>query len=147
MAEAPGLYEAVSDQFTEFMQLGEAATDADIARMAASAASLRFEISSDYQQDKAIPAWNLSPQPGPTYFMSSITHYVHIICMDSCGKAFGSSTHSRNVVYARSEETAGHKTCDDTLSTVADALLGSCAPNFPQPRLFRSGYDADGIVD
>jgi len=103
-----------------------------------------FDVSSDYQQDKAIPSWNLSPQPGPTYFMSGETYYVHILCMESCGDASGPTRFSRNIVYSRSECVGGSKTSDDTLSTLTDALLGAAGIGCADPELYRSGFGPDG---
>lgn len=145
--KAPADYSALCQKYTAFMELGQSATTADIEAMADAACSLRFDVISDYQQDKHIPAWNLSPQPGPTYFMSAGTHFVHIICFDSCGEASGSHRHSRNLVYTRSEEVSGSNMSDDTLSTLGDALLGSPGPNYPHSYLVRSGYDVDGKIE
>ena len=105
-----------------------------------------FEICSDYQQNKSVPCWNASPQPGPTYYMSGLTHYVHILCMDSCGKPSGPSKFSRNIVYTRNEIVGGSKDADDTLSTLTDALLGYEKTICPQPSVFRSGYDHNGRI-
>lgn len=103
-----------------------------------------LDLSSDYQQDKSIPAWNQSPQPGPTYYCSGTTHYVHIFCVESLGRGSGPTRFSRNVVFTRSEAVAGAKVSDDTLSTLGDVLLGYRHPYCTQPPLFRSGYDKDG---
>jgi len=99
-----------------------------------------FDISSNYQEDKALPSWNRSPQPGPTYFLSGETHYVHIMCMESCGVTTGASRFSRNLVYTRSECVGGAKCSDDTLSTVSDALLGGSTIGLPSPSLYRTGF-------
>lgn len=105
-----------------------------------------FEVSSDYQQDKSVPAWNLSPQPGPTYFMSGVTHYVHIFCVESCGETTGPSRFSRNVVYSRSERVGGAKSSDDTLSTLSDMLLGGECIGVGDPPVYRSGFGPDGAL-
>lgn len=57
-----------------------------IEKLVDNASAHEFDISSDYQQDKSILSWNSSPRPGATYFMSAITHYVHIIVLDSLGE-------------------------------------------------------------
>lgn len=103
-----------------------------------------FDISSDYQQDKSVPSWNRSPQPGPTYFMSGETHYVHIFCAESCGGTTGPSRFSRNLVYSRSERVGGSKSSDDTLSTLADMLLGRVNLGDGVPPLFRTGFGPEG---
>ena len=71
-----------------------------------------FDVSSDYQQDKVVPSWNESPQPGPTYFMSGETHYVHIFCAESCGYPTGPPRFSRSLIYSRSERVGGSKSSD-----------------------------------
>lgn len=101
---------------------------------------------SDYQQDKSVPAWNLSPQPGPTYFMSGETHYVHIFCVESCGETTGPSRFSRNVVYSRSERVGGAKSSDNTLSTLSDMLLGGECSGVGDPPVYRSGFGPDGAL-
>lgn len=119
----------------------------DTVRSFCHAASLTmFDLSSDYQQDKSLPAWNRSPQPGPTYYCSGMTHYVHIFCAESLGRSWGSTRLSRNVVYTRSEAVAGAKVSDDTLSTLGDVLLGYKYPICSQPPLYRTGYDKEGQV-
>lgn len=105
-----------------------------------------FEVSSDYQQDKAVPSWNQSPQPGPTYFMSGETHYVHIFCAESCGETTGQTRYSRNLVYTRSERVGGSKSSDDTLSTLSDMLLGGLSIGSADPPIFRSGFGVDGLL-
>ena len=106
-----------------------------------------FESCSDYQQDKPIPSWNLSPQPGPTYYMSSLTHYVHILCVESCGMPSGQSKYSRNLIYTRSERVGGSKVADDTLTTLSHALLGYKTATFQQPHLYRTGYEDNGLIN
>ncbi|OSX75235.1 hypothetical protein BU14_0245s0017 [Porphyra umbilicalis] len=98
-----------------------------------------FDVSSDYQQDKSVPVWNESPQPGPTYFMSGHTHYVHIFCAESCGSANGRPRFSRNNVYTRSEMVGGAKSSDDTMSTLCDLLLGSTTIGVDDPPVYRTG--------
>lgn len=104
------------------------------------------DVSSDYQQDKAVPSWNESPQPGPTYFMSGETHYAHIFCDESCGEASGPTRFSRNVVYSRSEAVGGAKSSDDTLSTLCDMLLGGVKIGAEDPPVYRSGCEPGGVT-
>ena len=68
-----------------------------------------FHVDSDYQQDKLTPFWGSSPQPGPTYFYSKETQYIHIINSHSLGDASGASRLRRNHYYLRSQECAGSK--------------------------------------
>eukprot|EP00173_Palmaria_palmata_P004911 Plantae.Rhodophyta-Palmaria_palmata.ctg7694.p1 GENE.Plantae.Rhodophyta-Palmaria_palmata.ctg7694~~Plantae.Rhodophyta-Palmaria_palmata.ctg7694.p1 ORF type:complete len:106 (+),score=7.59 Plantae.Rhodophyta-Palmaria_palmata.ctg7694:644-961(+) len=103
-------------------------------------------MSSDYQQDKQLPSWNSSPQPDQTYYLSGLTHYVHIICAASCGEATGRSRLSKNHVFIRDERVSGPNTCDDTLSTAAEFLLGRKSPAIAQPPICETGYDANGKV-
>lgn len=79
--------------------------------------------------------------------MSAETHYVDIICLDSCGEASRAHRHSWNQVYTRSENVAGAKTSDDTLSALADALLGDQRPGFSQPLLYRPRWVESGKID
>ena len=142
---AVGRYAALSSMFNEMMRLGPESQplmqmdDAVEERLVAAASEEWFEVSSDYQQDKAVPAWNDSPQPGPTYFMSGETHYVHIFCLESCGKTTGPTRFSRNVVYSRNECVGGSKTSDDTLSTLCDVLLGGATVGGEDPPVLRQG--------
>lgn len=106
-----------------------------------------FDVSSDYQQDNAVPSWNRSPKPGPTYFMSGETRYVHMFCAERCGQTTGPTRFSRNLVYSQSERVGGSKSSDDTLSTLADMLLGGVQLGGGCPPLFRTGYGPDGPVD
>ena len=103
-------------------------------------------VSSDHQQDKLVPSWNESPQPGPTYFMSGEAHYVHIFCAESCGYPTVPPHFSRNLVYCRSERVGGSKSSVDTLSTLADVLLGGPAIGTEVPPLYRSGYGPEGLL-
>lgn len=114
----------------------------------ATCCSYFFSLSSDYQEDKLIPAWHgRYPQPGPTYFFSKITAYLHLLCADSCGEASGSTKFGRNSVYIRPETIGGPKNSNDTLSTIFDFLLSSEQPTSDQPTLFRTGYTCDGPTE
>jgi len=62
------------------MQLPVDVDDAKLEALVCAASDDRIGVSSDYQQDKSVPVWNQSPQPGPTYFMLVHTHYVNIFC-------------------------------------------------------------------
>lgn len=109
--------------------------------METAAFSLGFDVRSDLQDGKHILGWNASPQTGPAYVLYVATHCVHIICIDSRGEESGAHRRSRNQVYVRSENVAGAKTSDDVLSTLADALVGNQGPSYPQPLLYRPGYE------
>lgn len=108
--------------------------------------SFIFEQGSDYQEDKSLQNWGLSPQPGPVYFMSHETCYVHILMAPSCGEVEGTTTKGRRLIYARSELVGGSKDCNDTTSTIFDYWLAPETPTCPQPSKFRSGYDAGGAI-
>lgn len=144
--KAVAQYEAQERIFRDFVTLNDDSPE-KIAEVADALASGRHDLCSDSQQDKGIPAWNRSAQPGATYFMSNETHYVHIIFLSACSDDAGPTRFSRNIVYTRSEEANGAKTSNDTLSTLADSLLGAKGPRFHQPPLFRTGYDRDGKID
>jgi hypothetical protein len=116
------------------------AASAVLATFIESISLLRFQTSCDYQMDKLIPAWNgLTPQPGPTYFLSKATEYVHIICSPSCGDTEGETRFGRNVVYIRPETGGGSKDTNDTISTLFDWMTAFPTPSCPQPKLYRSG--------
>lgn len=121
-------------------------TEEEIEGFIDKASEFVFQMSCDFQQDKLIPSWNQSPQPGPTYYMSGITQYVLIFCMESCGLSTGPSKLSRNLAFVRDERVAGPKTCDDTLSAAVEALFGRRAPAQPAPPRYRTGYDAGGRI-
>lgn len=57
---APAIYERLSEQFDAFLKLGSNARAKDVDGMATAASSFRFDINSDFQQDKHIPTWNAS---------------------------------------------------------------------------------------
>lgn len=140
------MYEEKVDVFIDFLSKEANAAEEDIERMEYASMTMRFDMSTDHQQDKVIPCWNRSAQPGATYFMSNVIHYVHIICLHSCGHEAGFTRFSRNMVYTRSEEVNVTKTSDDIISTVADVLLGSKVPKYPPPPMFKSSCNKDGKV-
>eukprot|EP00171_Calliarthron_tuberculosum_P003814 IDg3814t1 len=144
ISPARKLYDEICAAWSELTRPGHVATEAKIDTFCELASAYVIEVSSDFQQDKLIPAWNDSPQPGTTYCMSGITFYIHILCFESCGYAAGPSRLSRNLVFVRDERVAGPKTCDDTLSTAVEALFGRKSPAFSQPPRFRTGYNGDG---
>jgi len=72
--------------------------------------------------------------------LSGETHYVHIMCMESCGVTTGASRFSRNLVHTRSECVGGARRSDDALSTVSDALLGGATIGSPSPSSYRTGF-------
>ena len=106
-----------------------------------------FKVSSDYQMDKQSPAWHgTRVQPGPTYFLSKLTNYAHIICAESLGECTGESRFGRNIAYLREEPVGGAKDANDTVSTFLDFLLGRSSPVCEQPKLHRTGYDESGPI-
>ena len=65
------------------------------------ASQFAFALDTDYQQDKATPFWGASPQPGPTYFYSKNTNYVHILVAHCLGEQLGPSRFARLLYYIR----------------------------------------------
>lgn len=110
------------------------------------AATFSLGLASDYQQDKATPAWHKSPQPGPTYFFSKDTNYVHLIVLNAFGDTEGSSRFTRNHFYIRPQQVAGSKDCNDTIFTIFSLLAAPAAPVCKQPQLYRTGYDEHGVL-
>lgn len=144
---APASYGKVEKAYDELIANGRSVTEADIEKMADAAMNLRFDMRTDYQQDKVIPCWNRSAHPGDTFFMSNETHFLHILCMHFCGHESGVTRFSRNIIYSRSEEVCGAKTSGDTLSTITDALLGAREPKLTQPPFSRTGYNKDRKIE
>ena len=143
IAPAADIYKEISSSWNDLHKQSDP-SDETIDAFIDLACKFVFQMSSDYQQDKSIPSWNMSPQPGATYYLSALTQYVHIICLESCGKRNDSSKKSRNLVFVRDERVAGAKTCDDTLSTMAEALYGRKRPASSQPPRYRTGYGPNG---
>ena len=80
-------------------QIGNALADAEpFVRLAA---LLEYGVDSDYQQDKTTPSWRQSDQPGPTYFMSKETNYVHIIIQHCLGSTTGDTRKQRALYMMR----------------------------------------------
>lgn len=100
------------------------ASDDDIEKFVEVGSGMSFDRSSDYQQDKMLSSWGQSPQARSTYQLTGVTNYVHIICMESCGLPTEPSGHFLNLVYIRDERVGGSISSEDTLSTIAEALLG-----------------------
>lgn len=117
-------------------------TEDEIDTFCERASKFDFQMSSDFQQDKLLQCWNSSPQPGQTYYMSGVTQYIHIFCMESCGLPTGPTKLSRNLIFVRDERVGGPKMCDDTLSTAAEALFCRPAPAVP----IHQGIELDLIV-
>ena len=110
------------------------------------AAQFVYALDSDYQQDKMTPFWGKSPQPGPTYFFSKETNYVHIIIQHALGDKAGPTRIPRCQYYIRTQECAGSKDCNDTVFTIFDMLACPHPPTCTQPQLYRTGYDKEGRV-
>lgn len=60
-------YTSVSAQWESLMEKGSSATEDEFTQFCNDSSSLWLDVSTDYQQDKSIPSWRESPQPGPTY--------------------------------------------------------------------------------
>lgn len=65
ICDAPEKYCTISGDW-EALRRDEAVTPEAIETFVQKAKFLKFQLSSDFQQDKLLPSWNLSPQPGPT---------------------------------------------------------------------------------
>ena len=135
--------------YAAYLEEKQACNDAtllDATSLIASASDFTFALDTDYQQDKLTPFWGKSPQPGPTYFFSKETNYVHILIAPALGDPDTAhpSRLQRCVYYIRSQESAGSKDCNDTVFTIFDFLAAPLAPTCAQPQLFRTGYDRDG---
>ena len=115
-------------------------------RVVSLASTFDFGLDSDYQQDKATPFWGESPQPGPTYFFSKETSYVHIAVAHACGDSDGPTRFDRAYFYVRKKQCASSKDCNDTVFTLFDLLAAPLQPTCEQPPVFRTGYDAKGVV-
>ena len=87
-----------------------------------------FQLGSDYQEEKLIPHWGRSPQPGPTFFLSKRNIHVHILDAPSCGEQKGPTACSKRIIYSRTETDGGSKDSNDTLSTVFDYLYSPAEP-------------------
>ena len=103
----------------------------------------------DYKEDSGVPAYHASAQPGPVFFMSHATFYVHVVLSPSLGEPGGPSRLDRNHVYTRAQTLGPRKLSvskgsDDTASTVLSFLLGETLPL--RPSVYRTGYDADGPI-
>ena len=107
---------------------------------------LIFRLASDYQEEKLLPHWGKSPQPGATFFMSKRNVHVHIMDVPSCGERYGASVFGRRVIYNRLETEGGSKDSNDTVCTVLDYLFSPANPTCQQPTLYRTGYDDLGPI-
>ena len=72
-------------------------------------------LSADYQMNKLVPYWGLSPQPGFTYYLQKLSHDI-----------LGIVNHSDNTsaIYIFDEHT-GPKNIDHTVSYITDYLSQS----------------------
>ena len=104
-------------------------------------------IASDYQEEKLIPSWKKSPQPGPTFFLSKRNIHVHIIDAPSLGVNSTESRLAKRVIYNRLETVGGSKDSNDTVSTIFDFLFSPVEPTCAQPALYRTGYGPDGALE
>jgi len=149
---AHGKYSALVDDWNRLReQYNQGAMTADdLAAFAKKAAGSEFVMEHDYQQDKHVPSWNQSPQPGPTNFMSHDTIYVHIILSQSLGLSDGPTRFGRNYMYTRHQclgdgQNSLNKDSDDTASTILHFLSGNPETGHNPPQ-FRPGYDEDGPI-
>ena len=147
--EAREKYVAATDAWNKLRQkhADGLVTDDDMKAAAKYFARLKFVMESDYQMDKFFPYWGASPQPGPTYFMSHNTCYVHIIVSQSLGDAVDTNF-GRNIAYTRDqcltdERLSKSKDSNDTASTIFHFLSGAESTGY-EPSVFRRGYGPDG---
>ena len=153
IANAHPEYCAVVDKFEALLlrvcleEGDESSVEPLVSEFVAIAKDYISKFSSDYQMDKLNPAWHGTvAQPGPTYFLSKLTFYVHLLCAESMGECTGGSRFGRNVAYLREEPVGGAKDANDTVSTFFDFLLGRTTPVCKQPEKYRTGYDENGPI-
>lgn len=107
------------------------------------ASDFKAGLDTDFQMDKYAPHWGKSGQPGPTYFMSHLTYYVHMTTTRTLGDLAGPGRLDANHFYTR-EQAGVSKNSNDTVSTVFHRLHGGAATF--KPPVFRSGFDVNGII-
>lgn len=89
---------------------------------------MTFDISSDYQQNKPIPAQRDLLQTGPTYYLTAETFFLHIFFANTLGVGNRPTKLGRIIVYTQCKEAADAKTCNETISTLVDLLFGYWKP-------------------
>lgn len=102
-------YEDLSKKWEKFHQGKYSESGDAIELIIEQASAFVLQMSSDYHQDKKMPIWNLTPQPGLTYYMRGITQYFHIFCLESCGQPKRPTRRSRNLLYIRDERVGGQQ--------------------------------------
>jgi hypothetical protein len=107
------------------------------------ASGFKAGLDTDYQMDKFAPNWGKSGQPGPTYFMSHITYYVHMTTTRTLGDLAGPGRLDANRFYTR-EQAGVSKNSNDTVSTVFHRLHEGAATF--KPPMFRTGFDVNGLI-
>ena len=151
LVTARPLYQATFAAWMRLLQAYSDVPEADEllkveAALIETASSLRFIMASDYQEEKLIPSWKKSPQPGATFFMSKMNIHVHIFDVPSCGVNKDTSKFGKRVIYNRLETVGGSKDSNDTVSTMMDFLFSPPTPTCQQPPMFRTGYNQDGAI-
>ena len=66
------VYIKVAEAYWDFIRALPEENNLQLLQLLDLAAALRFGLEHDYQQDKHHPSWNVSEQPGPTYFYSRV---------------------------------------------------------------------------
>lgn len=97
--DAESIYQGFCDEVTILCATDPLNASTAIADFAPKASISWFDVSTDYQQDKFVLAWNKNPQPRPTYYISGITNYFLILLINSSGRADDDRKLSRNFVY------------------------------------------------
>lgn len=120
-----------------------------VQKYAAKLAALVTVVEHDYQQDKGVPSYNASAQPGPVYFMSHVTFYLHVVVCHSLGDTEGPTRFHRNHVFTRNQcigprRLSVAKGSNDTVSTMMRILDG--VPPAPAPPIYRTGYGEHGPI-
>lgn len=120
-----------------------------VERCAKKLANSKAVLEHDYVEDKGVPAYHQNAQPGPVYFMSHATYYLHVIVIHSLGDKKGPSKFNRNHVFSRHQcvgprRLSVSKGSNDTIATVLATLNGE--PPAPAPPVYRTGYDEHGPV-
>lgn len=144
ITDAAYIYESISNNVAKLLASPPAERSNELAVFTKQASESLFEISSDNQQVKLVVAWNRTPQPGITSYLSGITNYGQFLVFHSCGTADGDSKFARNHVYVREEFVSGAQNSFEKLSTLAVAPLGRAVSARFQSPLVLTGYDKDG---
>ena len=94
------------------LQQKEVLSDEDRATLDRLRQKFDLVLSTDFQMQKLVPYWGLTPQPGSTYYLQKLNHDIFGICNHGNGSA---------MVYLF-DERVGRKSTDHTVSHLQDYL-------------------------